>query len=346
LVNSLYLSFMFHTSKSLELSTLGSSHEVDAPIADMSEAFKLNYLRTFNNKVTHYQHHSKHIVSGTPFAITDTFFLTTLPQNGELPDLYSHFAVLRISADNLPDLVTIERELLGILTTADGPDLRFEGKYLLDLVDTPALRLFLDSEHVENIIYEAKILEEQTDTIKIAILKSFYEMCGLILVSIEKQQMLRNIPILDSNVDSSVFSSIATEWLTLYNLNRRFLTRSQSYVQQNREICEKIIEMYRLRLRSEGQKRLNEEASQYLAFLIEKRRGQNAEITAKMLFILTCFTIVASIFFGFLQTQEEAPILKRGLEVLSNFSLLYPLFLGMCTLGVLLLFGWLWPTRR
>lgn len=132
---------------------------------------------------------------------------------------------------------------------------------------------------------------------------------------------------------------MSSEKVRLHKLHRLFLGRSQSYIGDVRNLCEYLIDVYRLRVRHQWHRDVVNDEANHISFLLARKRERSNAYVAKVLFILTCFTVFGSVFFGFLQYSDNSVIVDSGVTVLLNPGLLFPFLISSVVLLILLALG-------
>jgi len=179
-----------------------------------------------------------------------------------------------------------------------------------------------------------------------ALLFLFYVIAGYGLVLLEQSQL--DIRLIDADLgrEKTFAPKLLKSRLQITNINRLFLTRSQSPFALVRQRCEALIEQYRLRLRHDWLREIYDDISTTYELYLREKDSRSSRIISRILFALTAFTVLSGLFFGLFELNSESPIATQGPRALGDPIYLPPLLISLVALVILVALVTLWPQGK
>lgn len=171
----------------------------------------------------------------------------------------------------------------------------------------------------------------------------FYVIAGYGLVFLEQSQLDIHLIGTDLGSDKTFAPRLLKSRLHITNINRLFLTRSQSPFALIRQRCEALIDQYRLRSRHDWLREIYDDISTTYELYLREKDSRGSRIISRILFALTAFTVLSGLFFGLFELNNESPIATEGPRALGDPIYLPPLLISLVALVILVALVTFWP---
>lgn len=321
----------------------------DARLTDLTTAFKKNFARLFGEEARSRDLSLPVVVNGATFRATGATSLAVT--EAAYQDIAVRFNVYCIVRVEPPAGMTNPREIEAALIAAVTPP---ADEWKSKDRDPDRIRALYPIDEVTQLLaaskkfsVEVRAIEEFDDnTIASCAIYAYYILGGYSLVEIEHAQIGLELKAGPAKHLRDAQNMIVGLRIKLANTRRRFLSISQAYNPLRREFCETVMEQFRLRRRAQWHDELNAEFERALAVLAAQAQARSAELTGRILFLLTAFTVLSGLFFGLFQIDLESEVARSGPLALIDPRLVTPLAVSIAALIMLYAAAAFWPRRH
>lgn len=317
------------------------------PLPTFSSQFIDNLTQVFGREIRHAEIDEPVSFGDTELRYTDMLALRLPSDSEDFPRPYNAILVFRADASQLIDPERTAQHVIDSLA----PDAAEEAlksrsrTKALSISASPTLAAMLDQ--AEALSYEVRSLDDlDARPSTLCCLYAFYITAGYALVATEHEQISFDAETSDAMGSVKRRAGVVKIRLQLANIQRRFLTISQSFSLQRRDQCETIISQFRIRKRIAWQSALNSEYETVITSQSSIQQERMAKRTNRFLLALTLFTVVSGLFFGLFALDSDTEVAERGLLALMNQAYLQPLLFTLIVLLVTTILIVLWPDRR
>jgi hypothetical protein len=323
-------------------------------LEDMSAAFKNNFIHVFGDRIKHHPCDASIVTPRNTYRAIQIASFAVRQTMAEIPIRYNAYSIITVTVpEEIKTLRQVEQDIIASITPP-------ATSWKLTERDPLAISTMFPFPQVTNLVEQSRTVDGKPriavdvrafspideNTVCAASIQAFYTMAGTCLVEIEHIQSAIHIGHGDKKLIIEAEDEILHVRAMLANIKRRFFSNSQTYNPRRREYCETISESYRLRQRMDWHNDLNDDFEKVLSIHATHIQELSSKKTARILFILTAFTVASGLFFGLFTMNSETDIIRNGMGGVITFKVVPPLLFAIGCLLITILATLYWPLDR